>query len=181
MRFGCEVDAVEAVVIVRKSGIEEDNRDPTPPQMMYYRSDVVGPSFRGHEKTAVIRSRLENHEVRPVRDSGIKAREHTSRGVERPTRIRYQHVIARGSEHLLQNLRIGLFRTDSPTRRVVAPTATTLNGSAQEGLVRKSKACVQTKMVQLSLETLDITDKFKLRLLRETTKYKPNRLAQLGP
>ena len=27
MRFGCEVDTVEAVVVVRKNGIEDDNRD----------------------------------------------------------------------------------------------------------------------------------------------------------
>jgi hypothetical protein len=76
MRFGCEVDTVEAVVIVRKNGIEDDNRDPTAPQMICYLSDIVGPSFRGHEKTPVVRSRLENHEVRPVRNSGIKACEH---------------------------------------------------------------------------------------------------------
>ena len=49
MRFGCEVDMVEAV-IVRKNGIEDDNRDPTAPQMICYLSDVVGPSFRGHKK-----------------------------------------------------------------------------------------------------------------------------------
>jgi len=101
MRFGREVDTVEAVVIVRKNGIEDDNRDPTAPQMICYLSDVVGPSFRGHEKTPVVPSGLENHEVRPVGDSGIKACEHASRGVERTARIRYPHIIACGSEHLL--------------------------------------------------------------------------------
>jgi len=101
MRFGCEVDTVEAVVNVWKNGIEDDNRDPTAPQMICYLSDVPGPLFRGHEKPPVVCSRLENHEVGPVGDSGIKAREHASRGVERTARIRYLHLIARGSEHLL--------------------------------------------------------------------------------
>ena len=101
MRFGCEVDTVEAVVIVRKNGIEDDNRDPTAPQMICYLSDVVGPSFRGREKAPVVGPRLENHEVRPVGNSGIKACEHAGRGVERTARIRYLHFIACGSKHLL--------------------------------------------------------------------------------
>jgi hypothetical protein len=101
MRFGCEVDTVEAVVIVRKNRIEDDNRDPTAPQVICYLSDVVGPSFRGDEKTPVVRSRLENHEVRPVGDSGIKACEHAGRRVKRTSRIPYLHFKARGSEHLL--------------------------------------------------------------------------------
>jgi len=120
MRLGCEVDPVEAVVTVRKSGIEDDNRNPTIPQVIFYLSDVIGPAFRGHKKTPVVRSRLQDHEVRPVSDSGIEPCEHASGGVERSARIRYLHVIARASEHLLQNLRIGLFRVDSPTRRIAS-------------------------------------------------------------
>ncbi|HTD88050.1 MAG TPA: hypothetical protein VK850_15860, partial [Candidatus Binatia bacterium] len=83
VRFGREVDTVEAVVNVRKNGIEDDNRDPTAPQMICYLSDVLGPLFRGNEKPPVVCSRLENHEVGPVGDSGINACDHASRGVER--------------------------------------------------------------------------------------------------
>jgi len=101
MRFGCEVDPVEAVVTVRKSGIEDDNRNPTIPQMIFYLGDVMGPAFRRHKKTPVVRSRLQDHEVRRISDSGIEPCEHASRCVERSARIRYLHVIARASEHLL--------------------------------------------------------------------------------
>jgi len=118
MRFGCEVDSVEAVVVVRKNRIEDDNGNPTAPQVISYLGDVIGPAFWGHKKTPVVRSRLKDHEVRPVRDSGVEPSEHARGGVERSARIRYLHVIARASEHLLQNLRIGLFRVDSPTRRI---------------------------------------------------------------
>src|SRR5437016_5036837 len=120
MRFGCEVDSVEAIVIVRKSGIENDNRNPTAPQMIFYLSDVIGPAFWGHKKTPIVRSWLKDHQVRPVGDSGIKPCKHASRGVERSARIHYLHVIARASEHLLQDLRIGLLRVDSPTRSIAS-------------------------------------------------------------
>src|SRR4051794_12368335 len=67
------------------------------------------------------RSRLlKDHKVRATADSGMESCEHTSGGVKRSARIRYLHVIARISEHLLQNLRIGLFRVDGPTRRIAS-------------------------------------------------------------
>ena len=121
MRFGCEVDSVEAVVIVRKGRIEDDNCDPTTAKMIFYRGDVIGPPFRRNEETPIIRSGLKDHEVRPVGDSGVEASKHARRGVERSARIRDLHVITRGSEHLLQNVRISLFRVDHPTRGVAGP------------------------------------------------------------
>src|SRR3954452_8444051 len=120
MRFGCEVDSVEAVVVVRKNRIEDDNGNPTAPQVIFYLGDVIGPAFWGHKKTPIVRAWLKDHKVRRVGDSRIEPCEHASRGVERSAQIRYLHVIARSSEHLLQNLRIGLFRVDSPTRCIAS-------------------------------------------------------------
>jgi hypothetical protein len=118
MRFRCEVDSVEAVVVFRKHGIEDDNRNPTALQMMFHLSNVSGPPFRGYEETPVVSSRLKDHEVRLVGDGGIEPCEHAARGVEGSARIRYLHVIAFGPEHLLQNVRISVLRVDGPTRRI---------------------------------------------------------------
>ena len=67
--------------------------------MICYLSDVVGPSFRGHENAG--RS-LPVEESRGPSGQGQRnqACEHPSRGVERTAGIRYLHFIARGSEHL---------------------------------------------------------------------------------
>jgi hypothetical protein len=101
MRFRREVDSIEAVVIFRKNGIEDDNRNTTALQVTLYLSDVITSPFRGYEESPIVSSRLKDHEVRLVVDSGIEPREHASRCVERSACIHYPHVVTRGSEHLL--------------------------------------------------------------------------------
>src|SRR3974390_109833 len=118
MRFGCEVDSAKAVVIVRKCGIVDDDSNLTASEIICYFGDIIGPAFRGHEKPSVVRSGLEDHEVRPAGNSRVEACEHTSRGVERSARIRYLHVVARAPEQLLQNPRAGLFPVDGPPSRI---------------------------------------------------------------
>src|SRR5215212_8206848 len=85
MGFGCEVDSVEAVVIVRKSAVKNDSGNPTASKMILYLGDVSGPAFRRDEKTPIVCAWLKDHKVRAAADSGRESCEHTSGGVS-PTR-----------------------------------------------------------------------------------------------